>query len=461
MKTRIEHDSLGQMEIPNDVLYGIQTLRAHNNYPISGQKVSMDFIKAYALIKKSAAKVNNKIGKLDTLITEEIVTVSDEILAWKHDSQFIVDVYQAGAGTSTHMNVNEVITNRILEKRWELKWSYDILSPNDIVNMSQSTNDTFPTATRICLALLAPELMESLRDLKDSLLTQAKKHKTTLSSARTHLQDAVPITLGQVFQSYADTVDGLLQEYEIVVSKLKIIGIGGSAAGTGINTHPDYHDAMVECISQETKTRFYGNPNLIESMQSQRQIWNYMNCLSIIATELTRITSDLRLLSSGPHTGFAEVKLPPVQPGSSIMPGKVNPSILECVNMICFRVMGSRTSVEHCLSASQLNLNIFMPLMAHETIESTKILTQACSIMTEKAIHGLEVNIEKSKEYWFQSNGIFTALNPILGYSKVAKLVHQREQSSESIETLLLKNTDLSKEDIADILDPLKLSNIQ
>ena len=459
-KTRTEEDSLGTKNIHENALYGIQALRAQENFHISWKMLSYELISAYALLKKSAAIVNARLWKLETSIAIEIGEVCDEIISWKHKKEFIVDIYQAGAGTSTNMNLNEVITNRILEKRWEKKGSYDILSPNDIVNMSQSTNDSYPTAMRIALAQSSPKLIDALMTLQASFEKKAIEFHTTITSARTHLQDAVPITVGQEFQWYADTLKNLQQEYKNSFETLRVLGIGWSAAGTGINTHPKYHQEMIEEISKNSSIKFQTSENLIESMQSQRQIADYMDCLARIATEISRISNDLRLLASGPNTGIWEIELPPVQPWSSIMPGKVNPSILECVNMVCFDVLGSRYAVEHCLAGGQLNLNVFMPLMSHKALEATSILRNAMIMMSEKAIDWLKVNVKQCNTYAFESNWIFTALNPILGYHTVSGIVKKRQETWESIKKLLEEETDLSTEQIEEILNPLTLSNI-
>ena len=461
MKTRTEEDSLGKLEIPQNALYGIQSFRASQNFQISGRKNYWELISAYALLKKAIAHSNTELWKLDSDIANEIAHVCDEIHNWKLQEEFIVDLYQAWAGTSTNMNLNEVIANRILEKKGEKKWSYHIISPNDIVNMSQSTNDTYPSAMRIALVQMSPSLISALQTLKWTFEKKSKQYYETITSARTHLQDAVPITLWQEFQSYGDTISGLTHEYISSVEELKMLWIGGSAAGTGLNTHTNYHEIVISKLSQLSWITFHTSNNLVESMQSQRQIWAYMNQLANIATELTRICNDLRLLSSWPNTGIWEIELPSVQAGSSIMPGKVNPSILECVNMVCFDVLWSRHSIEQCLLGWQVNLNVFMPLMAHKSIESTKVLTNAIRMMSEKCIDWIKANKNICREYAYESNGIFTALNPILWYHRLAKIVQKRAETGVDIQTILEQETELSPDEIKSILDPLVLSNAQ
>ena len=458
MSTRSERDSLGTKQIPADALYGIQTLRATENFPISDEILYPEIVRAYATIKKCSAQVNADLEKLDQSLAREIMWVCDDIIAGKYSENFVVGMFQAWAWTSANMNLNEVIANKILEQRGEQKGNYQLVSPNDHVNMSQSTNDTFPTMMRIALLKAAPDLIVGLKKLQQTLSQKWDEFKDVITSARTHLQDAVPITVGQEFKAYSDTVAWVIEGYETSLEWLKVLGIWGTASGTGINTHPEYHAQMVRALSWETGIDFKTSSNLIASMRSQRQIGVYMNALTQIAHELSRMCNDLRLLSSGPFTGFGELNLPAVQPGSSIMPGKVNPSILECVNMVCFRILGADTTMKHCLSESQLNLNIWMPLMIHETLNATKILTNALKMMTDKCISGIEVNKEVCEKYAYESNGIFTALNPILGYQKVADIVHIREESGKSIKELLLEKTDLSEEEITKILDPKNLT---
>lgn len=460
MDYRSERDSLWGREIPKNALYGIQALRARENYSLSGEKVLPEIISAYCLLKKSAAQTNAKLGKLDERLGQEISEVCDEIIAWKYREHFIVDSFQAWAGTSTNMNVNEVITNKILENRGEKKWSYDIVSPNDHINMSQSTNDSYPTVMRISLVSVSGDFIESLESLVSMFDIKAWEFHTVIKSARTHLQDAVPITLGQEFQWYADTLRSFIWKYTNSIENLKILSIWWSAAGTGINTHPEYQESIIKNISQNTWVTYKANSNMIEGMQSQRQVWEYMWVLKDFSLELTRIMNDLRLISSGPHTGLWEINLPAVQPGSSIMPGKVNPSILEAGAMVCYKVIWSATSIDYAMQAGQLNLNVMMPLMAHESISSTKIMTHMLHMLTDKCIWGISANIERCEKYAHESNGIFTALNPILWYQAVADLIKQKEKTGRSLKDMLGDSPDLSSEQIDELLDPLKLANL-
>ena len=459
MNYRTEADSLWKKQIPIDALYGIQTLRAAENFPISGQALLPEVIQAYALLKKSAAIVNRDLGKLDPVKSKLITKVCREIIDRKHDKQFIVDVFQAGAGTSTNMNLNEVIANRALELMWKSKWSYDIVSPNDHVNMSQSTNDTYPTMMRMALALQSKTFLKNFDTLIDTFDKKAKEFKNIITAGRTHLQDATPISVGQEFAGYSATLQALRDQYLEALEKVKVLWIGWSAVGTWINTHKDYHKKMVVEIETQTGIHFHSCDNLVESMQSQRQIGSYMSALKSIAIEVSKICDDLRLLSSGPHTGIWELILPAVQPGSSIMPGKVNPSILECANMICFKVIGSEAAVTQCLLAWQINLNVFMPLMSYESISSTNILSNMFAMMAEKCISGIKVDEKKCHDYAYESNAIFTILNPILWYNKVAELIKQKEKTWFSIKKLLIDKHKMSKKEVEELLKVENLIN--
>jgi len=458
MKFRIEHDSLWEKQIPLDALYGIQSLRAKENFQISDILISSEITQAYSILKKCAARVNVKLWKLDADVWKAIEKACDEIIAGKHKEQFIVWMYQAWAGTSTHMNINEVIANRVLEMWGEKKWSYDIISPNDHVNMSQSTNDTYPTMMRLALVSLSWNLIEALWDLEMEFRRKSEEFSDVISSSRTHLQDAVPITLGQEFWAYTQNISSLIDIYKSALQGLKFISIWWSAAGTWINTHPEYHTLMVQSLREETGIDFQPSPDLISGMMSQKEIGVYISSLTQLAQEISKISSDLRLLSSWPFTGINEINLPPVQPWSSIMPWKVNPSILECVNMVCFRVYGSDTSVKHALSESQLNLNVWMPLMLSESLHATKILTNAIDMMAHSCVAGITANKEICETYAYESSGIFTVLNQILWYSKVAEIVKYREASWKSISDVLLEKTDLGEEEIKNILNPNKLT---
>ena len=459
LKIRLEKDSLGSKEILASALYGIQTLRGAENCPISGEPLLPELVKAYAELKKACAISNNQLGLLPKKIVDPIIRACDEIIAGKHADQFIVDVFQAGAGTSTNMNLNEVIANRALEILKQPKGSYNIISPNDHVNMAQSTNDTYPTAMRLAILLQHPKLDSKLEILEKTFFQKAKEFKNIIKSARTHLQDAVPITLGQEFSAWGQVIKSLRRRITEASREVAILGIGGSAAGTGLNVHPNFANLVIKNLQKQTKLNLKLAQDLIESMQSQRQILNFASALKEAAIEVSRIASDLRLLSSGPNTGLAELVLPAVQPGSSIMPGKVNPSILECVNMVCYRVIGAETAIAYAVHGGQLDLNVNMPLMSLEALTSMKIFGNAVKIMAEKCIAGIQVNKEKCEKYAFESASLATALNPILGYAQVAEIVKEFVKTGNSFPEIILRKKLLTEVELKRILDPKKMTS--
>jgi aspartate ammonia-lyase len=415
-------------------------------------------VHAYAELKKACALANIELGLLKPAIGRLILGAIQEILDGKHSGQFPVDAYQAGAGTSTNMNVNEVIANRALELMGKEKGSYDIISPNDHVNMGQSTNDTYPSAVRIAIVIGFEALDSHLRNLEESFKEKGSEFKSLIKSARTHLQDAVPITLGQEFSAYGRTVAAGRTILLRAQKDLLVLGIGGSAAGTGLNTHPRYARLVVKKLNKNLGYGFTNAPDLIESMQSQRQLLGFAAALKAAAVEISRIASDLRLLASGPTTGFNEIVLPAVQPGSSIMPGKVNPSILECVNMVCFRVIGAEAAVTQAVLAGQLSLNVNMPLMASEILEAMKILGNAAGMMAEKCIQGIRANKSQMEKYAYQSAALATVLNPILGYAQVAEIVKESIRTGESLPSIVRRKEILTEAEVKRILDPRRLT---
>lgn len=456
-KLRTETDSLGSLKIDDKALYGIQTMRAALNFPISGETVPFELINAYALLKKACAKANLELKHLKKDIATPIIKACDEIMEDKHHEQFIVDIFQAGAGTSTNMNLNEVIANRALEIMKKPKGSYGIISPNDHVNMAQSTNDTYPTAMRIAIAFEYEHLDKHLKLLQESLEKASVRFRGVIKSARTHLQDAVPITLGQEFDGWARTIKACRSTLAIARGHICTLGIGGSAAGTGINTHPDFRKKVLKHLN--TYAPFFRlSDSTIESMQSQKDIQRFMAALKETAIEISRIASDLRLLASGPNTGFSEITLPAVQPGSSIMPGKVNPSILECVNMVCYRIMGAEATVSLACLSGQLELNVNMPLMTSEVLYSMEILENAATIMAEKCINGITANETQCKKYAYGSAGLATVLNPLLGYEKVAEIVKESTQNGISLIDILRTKKLFSESELKKLLDPQTLT---
>ena len=446
---RIEQDSLGKKKIPDGALWGIQVARALDNFPISGTPTNLELIYAYAQVKKACTQANMELGLLKPALAKPILKAIEEILSGKHDGQFVVDQYQAGAGTSTNMNLNEVIANLARQRR-----ASRLISANDHVNMSQSTNDTYPSALRVAIVTAYDGLDANLKILEDSLKKKGTEFRSIIKSARTHLRDAVPITLGSEFAAYAKTIS----DFRFVLAQsraaLLVLGLGGSAVGTGLNTHPKYAALAIRHLNKNTGYAFKKAADLIESMQSQKQILQYASALKLAAVEISRIASDLRLLSSGPHTGFNEINLPAVQSGSSMMPGKVNPSILECVNMVCYRVIGAEAAVTQAVLGGQLNLNVNMPLMASELLHATNILSNVTRVMAQKCIRGISPNIERNKKHAYASSALATVLNPIFGYELMAELVTEMSGTGESLPEIILRKKLMTEKEFTKILDP-------
>ncbi|NHI93685.1 MAG: aspartate ammonia-lyase [Candidatus Lokiarchaeota archaeon] len=450
---RIEVDSLGEKKIPIDVYYGIQTQRGIENFPVSGMTESPIFIKSYVLLKKAAAIVNNQVGYLDKRISNAILDACDFILEGNLFDQFKIDVFQAGAGTSFNMNVNEVIVNKSLEILNEKKGNYKIINPNDHVNMAQSTNDSFPSAMNIAILFALEEFYPVLHDLSNSFLKKAEEFKDIIKSGRTHLQDAVPISLGQEFKAYGIVLKDLIIRLKETSKLLEYLPIGGTATGTGINSHPDYTKLMIKKLSEITPFTFKEPEDLRAVMQSRKAISAISSGLKELSLELIRIANDLRLLSSGPTTGLNEIELPKAQPGSSIMPGKVNPVILECLNMVAFHVIGNDLTVSLAVQAGQLELNVMMPLMIHNILESLKILTNFLKIVKSKCIDGIKANELRCKDYLEKNPSLATFLNPIIGYLEAAKIANESVEKNKSIKELILEKKLMSKEQLNDLFD--------
>jgi len=454
MNVRIEKDSLGTMEVPASALWGVQTQRAVENFPISGLKPHPAFVRAQALIKRAAAEVNMELGHLDERIGRAIVAAAQEVIEGKWSDHFVVDPFQAGAGTSHNMNVNEVIANRAIEILGGQRGDYTLVSPNDHVNMAQSTNDTIPTAIRLAAYPLACDLLQAVTALADALQAKAVEFDDVIKAGRTHLQDAVPVRLGQEFGAYAQAIRFDGERLEIAAAKLKRLGIGGTATGTGLNADPRYHAAMVKRLSELTGVSFVSSGNLFESMQNMADFVEVSAALRCLAVTLTRIANDLRLMASGPRTGLDEIRLPAVQPGSSIMPGKVNPSVPEMVNMVCFQVMGNDLTVTMAAQAGQLELNVMMPVIAFDLTFSFDILTHAINVLTRRCIKGITANRERCVAWVENSYGLATALNPYVGYLTAAEIVKEAQQTGKTIRQVILEKGILTKEQLDRILSP-------
>ncbi len=423
-RVRIENDSLGKVCVPAKALYGAQTQRAVENFPISRLKPWRAFIWAIAVIKRAAAEVNCELGLLDAEKAEAIQRAAQEIMDGKWDDQFVVDPFQAGAGTSHHMNANEVIANRATQLLGGKLGEYRV-HPNDHVNMAQSTNDVIPTAIRLGCLWRMDELLMAVANLSEALQKKAVEFDDILKSGRTHLQDAVPVRLGQEFGAYARAVERDAERIRGAAEGLRRLGIGGTAVGSGLNAHPEYHARMVRKLAEITGFELYESDNLFESMQSMADVADFSAALRTLALTLIRIANDLRLLASGPMTGLGEIGLPAVQPGSSIMPGKVNPVMAEMLDMAMFHVVGCDTAVALAAQAGQLELNVMMPVIAHNLFEMMQVTIGAVSVFTERAVRGMSANREKA-EGWLAKNPIVvTVLNPLIGYAQGAALVKE------------------------------------
>jgi len=435
---RIERDSLGEVEVPAQALYGAQTQRAVLNFPVSGLRPWRAFIWSMATIKRAAAEVNRDLGLLDASRAEAIVQAAQEVIEGRWDDQFVVDPFQAGAGTSHNMNVNEVIANRATQILGGSLGQY-LVHPNDHVNMAQSTNDTIPTAIRLGALWRLNELLAVVGDLAAALGQKAIEFDDIVKSGRTHLQDAVPVRLGQEFGAYARAVERDGERIRRAAEGLRRLGIGGTAVGSGLNAHPEYHPRMVRRLSELTGLELYPSDNLFESMQSMADVADFSASLRTLAITLTRIANDFRLLASGPATGLDEIRLPPVQPGSSIMPGKVNPVMAEMLNMAMFHVQGCDHTIALAAQAGQLELNVMMPIIAHNLFEAMQVTIGAVRAFTEKCVRGVQANRAKA-EGWLAKNAIVvTALNPLIGYAAGAALVKEALARDASIREVALE----------------------
>jgi aspartate ammonia-lyase len=453
-KTRQEKDSLGLLDVPEEAYYGVQTARAVANFPISGLRPHSDFIRATAMVKWAAASANVACGKLDPKIGKLIQKVAEEIIGGQWHDQFVVDVFQAGAGTSHNMNTNEVIANRAIEILGGARGDYDKVHPNDQVNMSQSTNDIFPTAMRVTALLMLARLTPAVGRLAKALAAKGKAFDSIIKSGRTHLQDAVPIRLGQEFSGYARAITRAQKRLEAAGEGLSELGLGGSAVGTGLNTHPRYQKKVVAALSKISGLALSASSDLFERMQSMADFVEISGALRELAVELIRVANDLRLLSSGPRTGFGEIVLPPVQPGSSIMPGKVNPVMAEVTNMVCFHVIGNDLTVTLAAQAGQMELNVMMPVINFNLLQSLQILTHTIDLLTERCVKGITANAARCTELAETSVGLATILNPAIGYEAAAEVAKLSATTGRPVRAIILEKGLLSAAEIDRLLDP-------
>jgi aspartate ammonia-lyase len=459
VETRKEIDPLGERTIPNKAYFGIQTLRATENFPVSGIKAPVQFIKAYILVKKAAALANVQVGWLDAKLANAITDACDEILSDKLLEQFVVDVFQAGAGTSFNMNVNEVLANRALEILGKQKGDYKTVSPNDHVNMGQSTNDTFPTALHVSVLIALQPLVLALDDLAKAFEDLGIKNVHVLKSGRTHLQDAVPVTVGQEFSAFGSAVANACAELSRRQENLYSVALGGTATGTGANTHPDYKQIAIAELTRLTGFPLKPAKNNFEALQSHRSAQSVSSGLKELALELIRIANDLRLLASGPTTGFNEIILPPVQPGSSIMPGKVNPVMAECLNMIAYQVVGSDLATSMAVQAGQLELNVMTPTIMYNLLFSIQILANYIPTFTKKCVQGIIVNENQCEQYLEKNPSLATLLAPKIGYLEAAKIAKQAQAENRSVKEIVLEKGSIKREELEKIFSRKNLLN--
>lgn len=459
-ETRTERDPLGALDVPAEALYGVQTARAVQNFPISGLRPLEPFVVAQVWIKKAAALTHKETGRLDARLADAIVAAADEVLAGRHREHFVVDPYQAGAGTSHNMNVNEVLANRANELLGGRRGEYAPVHPNDHVNMAQSTNDTIPTNIRLAaLARLAP-LAAAFEGLRDALAAKGIEFDDVVKAGRTHLQDAMPIRLGQEFTAYAGSIDRALRRIHETADYLRDLGIGGSAVGTGVTVEPSYPARMVVHLSDMTGMALRVGADRIQLMQSMGDVAAFSGSLRVLALELSKIVSDLRLLVMGPRTGIDEIVLPAVQPGSSIMPGKINPSIPEMVNQVCFQVMGCDATVGIAAEHGQLELNVMMPVIAHNLLFSMQLLTNAATVLTEKCVKGIAAHREMCA-YWVErSAALATALAPRIGYAAAAELSKRSVKEGTLIRDMVRNEGLLPPDEIDAVLDLRRMTEI-
>jgi aspartate ammonia-lyase len=458
---RVEHDSLGERELPNAVYYGVQTQRALENFAISGVKLHNfeHMIEALAFVKKSAALANGELGVITAVQTKAICDACDELLNGKLHNHFVVDMFQGGAGTSTNMNANEVIANRGLELMGYEKGQYEHLHPNDHVNCSQSTNDAYPTAIKLAVLLSLQDLLSAMTQLREALRAKGDEFADVLKMGRTENQDAVPMTLGQEFSAYAEMIDSAMDALKRNSEEFLSVNMGATAIGTGLNSPPGYADLVAAKLREVSGFQVQKADNLVEATQDCGAFAQISGTLKRSAVQISKICNDLRWLSSGPRCGLNEINLPPMQPGSSIMPGKVNPVIPELVNQICYQIIGYDAIVSMAAEASELELNMAEPIMAYDLLHGLMILKNACITLTSRCIAGIEANRDVCRGYVESSIGLVTALNPVLGYEKSAAIAKEALKTGGSVYDLVLEKGWLSKEQLDDMLKPENMTD--
>ncbi len=455
---RKEEDTIGEREVPDDAYYGVQTQRAIENFPVSGRTESPILIDSYIKLKKACALTNLELGVLGEDKGKSIIEACDELLDEDYYDQFLVDVYQAGAGTSFNMNVNEVIANKALEISGKKKGDYDHIHPNDHVNRSQSSNDTFPTASHMAIVKSADELVHKLNSLAESFKEKSKEFEDIPKSGRTHFMDATPITLGDEFYAYGSSIKRASENISKSKDELLEIPIGGTATGSGTNTPEEYRERVIDNISILTEEDYKPAKDSFELIHSRSLMSSFSSTLKILAEELNRISNDLRLLSSGPKTGISEINLPKVQPGSSIMPGKVNPVMVECLNMICFQIIGRDNTISLANQAGQLEMNVMTPIITYNILDSISLLNNYIPVFQEKCIEGIEANESKCRENYEKSPSLATLLTPKIGYNKAAEIAEESLQKEIPVPELVVEKGILTEQEAEEIFDPKKVS---
>ncbi len=458
---RKEKDSLGFVEVPARAYYGAQTARAVDNFPISGMRAHPQLIRALGMVKKAAAQANKELGLIDAKRADAILQAAQEVIDGKWNGEFVVDVFQAGAGVSLHMNTNEVIANRADEILGGKLGEYKHIHPNDHVNYGQSTNDVFPTAMRLATLLALNTLYPVLDQLAATFAGKAEDFHGIMKSGRTHMQDAVPIRLGQEFAAYGLAIQKGRKFLATAADGLRELGLGGSAVGTGINTHPHYRAKAIADLSGISGQPLTPADDMRWAMQSNASMGDVSAALRSIALEIIRISNDVRLISSGPNTGFGEIYLPSLQPGSSIMPGKINPVIPELAAMVSFQVIGNDTAVAYAVQAGQLELNVMMPTMAYNVLQSITILANMLHQFDVYCVQGITANAQRCQMYAESTVSLATALNPYIGYAKAAEIVKESIATGKTIIEIARERKDLTEEEIAEILDPVRMTEPQ
>ncbi|WP_297812580.1 aspartate ammonia-lyase [uncultured Helicobacter sp.] len=463
MGTRKEHDFIGELEIDDSVYYGVQTFRAVENFKMTGRTLKNYpfFVKAFAQIKKAAALANKEVGVLDAQKADAIAKAADRLIAGEFIDQFVVDMMQGGAGTSTNMNVNEVITNIALESMGHKKGEYQYLHPNDHTNLGQSTNDTYPSSIKVATHEKLGHLLEAMEELKAELEKKAKEWKDIIKMGRTELEDAVPTTLGNTFNAFASYIKSDITKIKAARESMAVLNMGATAIGTGINCHPDYKFVVEKKLKEITGVEFKPAEDFIAATQDTADFVHVSGALKTAAVRLSKIANDLRLMNSGPRCGLGEVNLPKMQPGSSIMPGKVNPVICEVVGEACYEVIGNDVTIMLCSERGEFELNAFEPGIAYALFNSVMVLENAMKTLAQKAIKHLTANPEACKQAVLNSIGIVTAFNPVLGYEKSASMAKEALQTGKSVAEICLERGYLPKDEIDKILDPQNMLNPQ